>query len=66
MNVRDLHEALGRQIENGHGDFEVVVRMGNGKSKSVTGYEVATSARYDAEKVGAEKQEFRIVTDVLF
>lgn len=66
MNVADLHEALGRQIANGHGEFEVVVQMGNGDTKSVTGYEVATSAAYVAGNAPREVQQFRITTKVLF
>jgi hypothetical protein len=66
MDIKDLHEALGKQIANGRGDFEVVVRMGNGKTKPVCGYEVAASAKFDLDGKSVEKEEFRFVTEVLF
>lgn len=66
MQVSDLLDALQRQVANGHGDFDVVVLMGNGEPKSITGYEVATSAAYVAGQAPREVQQFRLVTKVLF
>lgn len=66
MKVSDLLDALDRQVKNGHGDFEVVVLMGNGDTKPVNGYEVATSAAFMAGEAPKEAQQFRLVTKVLF
>lgn len=66
MQVSDLLDALQRQVANGHGDFEVVVLMGNGEPKPVNGYEVATSAAFMAGEASKEQQQFRLVTKVHF
>ncbi|ARB06066.1 hypothetical protein FDH38_gp012 [Dinoroseobacter phage vB_DshS-R5C] len=61
-----MADALNRQVANGHGEFEVVVQMGNGDTKPVNGYEVATSAAYVAGEAPKERQQVRLITKVLF
>jgi len=55
MNVKELHEALGKMIENGHGDSEVSHVNGQGKASTVLGWELVTSASYEPAR-GADQR----------
>jgi len=55
MNVKDLHEALGSMIENGHGDAEVAHVNKMGKASRVIGWELVTSALYEPQRGDAQR-----------
>ncbi len=47
MTVDDLHKALSKMVEDGHGEADVAHVNGTGKSTVVCGWELVTSAGYD-------------------
>lgn len=66
MTVAELHDALRRMVEQGHGEVQVAVMNGNGQAKPLTGWELATSAGYDADRRMKKGIQFRLETRILF
>uniref|UniRef100_A0AAU7VGP8 Uncharacterized protein n=1 Tax=Dinoroseobacter phage vB_DshS_R26L TaxID=3161158 RepID=A0AAU7VGP8_9CAUD len=55
MNVRELAEALTKMVQAGHGDLPVHHVMGNGKEKSICGWELVSEGQFDSEATRAER-----------
>jgi len=66
MNVKQLHEALGKMIED-HGEADVAHVNGVGKATKVCGWELVTSAAFDHRIRGHEdKQMLKLFTSARF
>lgn len=57
MTVNEMHEALGKMIEAGHGDAVVSHVNGTGKATRLTGWELMTMSAYVPEHGAAQSPD---------
>ena len=55
MQVKELHEALGRMIEDGHGEAKVMHVNGQGKATQILGWELSLVGAYEPARGAAQK-----------
>lgn len=55
MTVDEMHKALGKMIENGHGEAVVSHVNGTGKATAICGWELVTASSYEPQRGAAQR-----------